>query len=103
MDCSGGERATMLVMEELKRCQRCGGKYEWKKSNSALKMTYCGLSCEIGGLGWSLEALEKGIIVARTEEASVEDISPLTDDEIRRLTTTLKKKADDDDRPLVPV
>lgn len=41
-------------------CTRCGSGYEWRKSTSGLKMTYCGVFCEIGELGFCLEALERG-------------------------------------------
>lgn len=41
-------------------CTRCGSGYEWRKSTSGLKMTYCGVFCEIGDLGFCLEALERG-------------------------------------------
>ena len=45
-------------METLSKCGRCGVGYHPHKSTSALRLTYCGLLCEIGALGFSLTALE---------------------------------------------
>ena len=38
-------------------CERCGIRYDWRKSTSrSLKMTYCGALCEQGALGFTIEA-----------------------------------------------
>lgn len=45
-------------VSNIKRCRRCGQRYDWRKSPSAsLKMTYCGSLCERADLGFTLEAL----------------------------------------------
>jgi len=42
----------------IKRCKRCGGPYDWRRSASrSLKMTYCGSLCERADLGFTIEAL----------------------------------------------
>ncbi|MGD9934507.1 MAG: hypothetical protein AB7T37_12430 [Dehalococcoidia bacterium] len=41
----------------IRTCERCGLKYDWRRSPSSLKMTYCGSMCEGSGLGFTLDAL----------------------------------------------
>lgn len=42
----------------MKSCQRCGLRYDWRKSTSgSLKMTYCGTLCEIADTGTTIETL----------------------------------------------
>ena len=41
----------------IKQCARCGLRYEWRRSPSSLKMTYCGSLCERADLGFTLDAL----------------------------------------------
>ena len=42
----------------IKSCQRCGLRYDWRRSpSSSLKMTYCGSLCEQADLGFTIEAL----------------------------------------------
>lgn len=42
----------------IHECQRCGLKYDWRRSpSSSLKMTYCGSLCEQADLGFTIEAL----------------------------------------------
>lgn len=42
----------------LRTCKRCGLAYDWRRSaSSSLKMTYCGSLCEMGDLGFTLEAM----------------------------------------------
>lgn len=38
-------------------CARCGLRYDWRRSPSSLKMTYCGSLCERGDLGFTIDAL----------------------------------------------
>ena len=37
-------------------CARCGLRYDWRKSPTSIKMTYCGSLCEKADLGFTLEA-----------------------------------------------
>jgi hypothetical protein len=47
-----------MVGEHLRTCGRCGARYDWRRStSSALKMTFCGVLCEKGGLGFTLDSL----------------------------------------------
>lgn len=47
-----------MHFSNIKVCQRCGLRYDWRKSpSSSLKMTYCSSLCERGDLGFTLEAL----------------------------------------------
>ena len=41
----------------MRKCQRCAGPYDWRRSRSSLKMTYCGTLCEIADLGFSIESI----------------------------------------------
>ena len=41
----------------IRACSRCGLRYDWRRSPSALKMTYCGSLCERGDLGFTLDGL----------------------------------------------
>lgn len=38
-------------------CQRCHLRYDWRRSPSSLKMTYCGSLCEAADLGFTIDAL----------------------------------------------
>ncbi len=54
--------------EHLRGCERCGDKYDWRRSTSgSLKMTYCGTLCEKGALGFTIETILNGIQVLRRE------------------------------------
>lgn len=54
-----GPGATGMNLDNIKVCARCGLRYDWRKSPSSLKMTYCGSLCEAGDLGFTLDALLK--------------------------------------------
>lgn len=41
----------------LRSCNRCKTRYSPNKSTSTLRLTYCGLLCEKGDLGFSMESL----------------------------------------------
>jgi len=43
----------------VRTCSNCHVRYEWKRSGSALKFTYCSILCEQGGLGFTIEAAIK--------------------------------------------
>lgn len=40
----------------IRTCARCLAAYDWRKAKSVLRMTYCGILCEVADLGFSLEA-----------------------------------------------
>ncbi len=51
----------------MRTCERCGLRYDWRKSPSELlKMTFCGSLCERAALGYTLEALLRQAIVRRS-------------------------------------
>jgi hypothetical protein len=44
-------------MSPLRQCQRCHTPYQWERSQSALRLTYCGVLCEQADLGFSIDGL----------------------------------------------
>ncbi len=46
-----------MNLNHIKVCARCSLRYDWRKSPSSMKMTYCSSLCEKGDLGFTLEAL----------------------------------------------
>jgi hypothetical protein len=49
--------------QHMRTCERCGIRYDWRKSPStSLKMTYCGSLCEMGALGFTIEAMLRGTV-----------------------------------------
>ena len=48
---------TTFDPRHIRQCERCGAKYDWRRSPSTLKMTYCGSLCERGALGFTIDAL----------------------------------------------
>lgn len=46
-----------MNLNHIKVCGRCGLRYDWRKSPSSMKMTYCSSLCEKADLGFTLEAL----------------------------------------------
>ena len=78
MDTLIGPGAVGMNLDHIKICARCGLRYDWRKSPSALKMTYCGSLCERGDLGFTLDALlrvERGEKPAATAVESAEPAS----------------------------
>ncbi len=65
---------TMIQAEKkdnLRTCKRCGLVYDWRHSpSSSLKMTYCGSLCEMGDLGFTLEAMLQMPPAQRRKEAA---------------------------------
>ncbi|MGD9933657.1 MAG: hypothetical protein AB7T37_08040 [Dehalococcoidia bacterium] len=57
MEAPIGPGPTGISLSNIKVCARCGLRYDWRKSPSTLKMTYCGSLCEAGDLGFTLDAL----------------------------------------------
>lgn len=45
------------MLESLRSCTRCSVPYHWMESSSALRLTYCGVLCEQGALGFSIDGL----------------------------------------------
>jgi hypothetical protein len=57
-----------MEAQDMRACQRCGGRYDWKRSSSSsLKMTYCSMLCEKGALGFTLDTVLNGIRILRRE------------------------------------
>lgn len=46
-----------MNLNHIKVCARCSLRYDWRKSPSGMKMTYCSSLCEKADLGFTLEAL----------------------------------------------
>jgi hypothetical protein len=56
------------MRSELRTCGRCGRRYDWRRSTStSLKMTFCGVLCERGALGFTLDSILHGMTVLRRE------------------------------------
>ncbi len=51
--------------KNIRTCERCGLRYDWRRSPSSLKMTYCGSMCEGSDLGFTLDALMRLEIARR--------------------------------------
>ncbi|MCA9829786.1 MAG: hypothetical protein R3B97_10700 [Dehalococcoidia bacterium] len=73
MEAPIGPGPTGISLTNIKVCVRCGLRYDWRKSPSTLKMTYCGSLCEAGDLGFTLDALlqlkREDVIPAKGAEA----------------------------------
>jgi hypothetical protein len=42
---------------DIRVCRRCLMRFDWRRSSSSLKLTYCGILCEAGDLGFTIEGL----------------------------------------------
>jgi hypothetical protein len=52
-----------MSADHIRTCARCASPYDWRRSTSGcLKMTYCGVLCERGGLGFTIETLLTGTL-----------------------------------------
>lgn len=73
MDTCGGGPGVLrgigtMVGEHQRTCDRCGASYDWRRSTSSvLKMTFCGVLCERGGLGFTLDSLLNSIRIIPRE------------------------------------
>ena len=67
METQIGPGPTGMNLNNIKVCARCGLRYDWRKSPSSVKMTYCGSLCERADLGFTIEALLKWERVAKEE------------------------------------
>ena len=57
-----------MTSEHIRTCERCLAAYDWRRSSSSsLKMTYCGVLCERGGLGFTLDTLLGNVRVLPAE------------------------------------
>ena len=56
--------------DPMRMCQHCGITYQWRKSPSSLKMTYCGNLCEKADLGFLIEDLLHAhyVVLPRTDK-----------------------------------
>jgi hypothetical protein len=52
-----GPGPTGMNLNNIKVCARCALRYDWRKSPSGMKMTYCSSLCEKADLGFTVEAL----------------------------------------------
>lgn len=52
-----GPGATGMDLNHIRQCARCNLRYDWRKSPSSMKMTYCSSLCERADLGFTLDAL----------------------------------------------
>ena len=59
METTIGPGPTGMNLANIKVCARCQLRYDWRKSPSTLKMTYCSSLCEFGDLGFTVDALMK--------------------------------------------
>ena len=64
-----GPGPTGMNLNHIKVCARCNLRYDWRKSPSSMKMTYCSSLCEKADLGFTLEALLRYERTAPAEEA----------------------------------
>lgn len=53
----------------ITECKRCNTPYQTDKSKSSLKLTWCGVLCEIGDLGYVLSNFEKSVIAKKNPES----------------------------------
>ena len=74
-----GPGPTGMNLDNIKNCARCGLRYDWRKSPSTLKMTYCSSLCEFGDLGFTMDALmqlQRAEKPAAPAEAEAEPAAP---------------------------
>lgn len=57
----------MLKPTVAKYCEKCEVFYMSNTSSASLPLQYCSIFCEIGQLGFSLEALEKNDYIFRKD------------------------------------
>lgn len=50
-----GRRVLPVTPSTMRQCLRCGVAYNFTKSSSGLKLTYCGFMCEKSDLGSTIE------------------------------------------------
>lgn len=67
---------TEYSADHIHVCARCGLRYDWRRSPSSIKMTYCGSLCERADLGFTLEALLKFQRAPAKEESEPVEAPP---------------------------
>jgi len=75
MDTPIGPGPTGMNLNNIRVCARCGLRYDWRKSPSGMKMTYCSSLCEKADLGFTVEAL----LHWEREPAEKEPVGPTTE------------------------
>ena len=55
----------------MKVCLNCSTIYDWRKSKSVLRMSYCNILCENRGLGFSLESVLLGEVHRKVQPVSI--------------------------------
>lgn len=66
-----------MNLNHIKVCARCNLRYDWRKSPSSMKMTYCSSLCEKADLGFTLEALLRYERVKAAGEEEPEAAAPV--------------------------
>ncbi|GMV86198.1 MAG: hypothetical protein AMXMBFR80_20530 [Dehalococcoidia bacterium] len=66
-----------MNLNHIKVCARCSLRYDWRKSPSSMKMTYCSSLCEKADLGFTLEALLRYERVKTVGEEEKEPAAPV--------------------------
>lgn len=67
MDIAADQDTRDSSFDNIRVCERCGIRYDWRNSPSgSLKMTYCGSLCEHAALGFTIEAALKNERQERT-------------------------------------
>ncbi len=56
----------------IKECQHCKTPYQTDKSRSSLKLTWCGILCEVGELGYVLSSFEKSVISKKPKTVEIQ-------------------------------
>ncbi len=51
------------MIPAIRACSHCGAAYHWQRSQSALRLTYCGILCEQADLGFSIDGLIRAEIM----------------------------------------
>lgn len=51
----------MIDNDALRTCNACHTPYAWRRSNAALKFTYCNALCELHDLGFTIDGLIRDI------------------------------------------
>jgi hypothetical protein len=72
METTIGPGPAGISLNNIKVCARCSLRYDWRKSPSSLKMTYCGSLCEAGDLGFTMDALMRLERVKKVEPEAAE-------------------------------
>jgi hypothetical protein len=50
-------------VDEIRHCRFCQIPYDWRRSESTLKLTYCGILCERAVLGFTIEGITRILLI----------------------------------------